>query len=145
MAVSTRAQVITRRTYNRPKNDEGTVFETWEETVDRVIEHQRFLWERALTANVLKNMPLHDITEDLEEWQFLDHNQEEELAELKRLLLDRKVAVAGRTLWLGGTPIAKRREASMFNCSFTNVETVYDVVDVFWLLLQGKLNHCPAR
>ncbi|MFK5283883.1 hypothetical protein ACI3PL_30330, partial [Lacticaseibacillus paracasei] len=46
-------------------------------------------------------------------------------------------AVSGRTLWLGGTDIAKRREASMFNCSFTNVETVYDLVDVFWLLLQG--------
>ena len=25
----------------------------------------------------------------------------------------------------------------MFNCSFTVVETVYDVVDVLWLLLQG--------
>ena len=25
---STRANVITRRTYNRPLNDEGTVFET---------------------------------------------------------------------------------------------------------------------
>ncbi len=25
----------------------------------------------------------------------------------------------------------------MFNCSFTLVETVYDVVDCLWLLLQG--------
>ena len=25
----------------------------------------------------------------------------------------------------------------MFNCSFTIVETVYDIVDVLWLLLQG--------
>jgi ribonucleoside-triphosphate reductase len=45
---------------------------------------------------------------------------------------------AGRTLWLGGTNIARTREASMFNCSHTNVETVYDLVDAFWLLLQGK-------
>jgi ribonucleoside-triphosphate reductase len=45
---SFRAQVLTRRTYNRPLNDEGTVFETWEQTIDRVIEHQRWLWRRAL-------------------------------------------------------------------------------------------------
>lgn len=144
MAVSTRAQVITRRTYNRPLNSEGTVFETWDETVQRVIEHQRFLWERAKTSQVLEGVPLHDIDERLEEWVRLSYPEEQELEELRTLLLDRKVAVAGRTLWLGGTDIARRREASMFNCSFTNVETVYDCVDVFWLLLQGKPTYCPV-
>ena len=29
---STRAKVVTRRTYNRPTNMEGTRFETWEQT-----------------------------------------------------------------------------------------------------------------
>ena len=52
-------------------------------------------------------------------------------------MMDRKVLTSGRTLWLGGTEVAKRREASQFNCSFTEVETVYDVVDVLWLLMQG--------
>jgi ribonucleoside-triphosphate reductase len=137
MTLSTRAQVVTRRTYNRPLNTEGTEFETWAETVDRVIQHQTFLWERAKTSKVLEEMPLHDITPDLTEWVNLTYREKEELEELRQLLLDRKVAVAGRTLWLGGTSIARRREASMFNCSFTNVETVYDAVDVFWLLLQG--------
>lgn len=43
----------------------------------------------------------------------------------------------------------------MVNCSFLRVETVYDVVDAFWLLLQGagvgfepivgSLNGFPAR
>ena len=33
---STRAKVITRRTYNRPLNDEATEFESWDETVGRV-------------------------------------------------------------------------------------------------------------
>ncbi len=33
---SVRAQVITRRTYNRPTE---TGYETWEDTVDRVIQH----------------------------------------------------------------------------------------------------------
>jgi adenosylcobalamin-dependent ribonucleoside-triphosphate reductase len=40
-------------------------------------------------------------------------------------------------LWLGGTEVSRCRESSMFNCSHTNIETVYDVVDAFWLLLQG--------
>ena len=113
---STRAEIITRRTYARPKED-GT-FETWEETVNRVIDHQKWLWERAAKRE-------------------LNNAELSELDELRHLMLGRKVLTSGRTLWLGGTDIAKRREASQFNCSFTNVETVYDVVDVLWLLMQG--------
>ena len=116
MNPSARAEIVTRRTYNRPLNDEGTVFETWEQTIDRVIDHQRWLWERALTHNILPGMPLHDVTEDLEEWISLSNNQEVELEKLRQLFLDRKALPSGRTLWLGGTEIAKRREASMFNC-----------------------------
>ena len=116
---STRAQVVTRRTYNRPLNAEGTKFETWEQTIGRVIAHQKWLWERAKGEETLID----------EEWN--------ELVELQQLLIDRKAAMAGRTLWLGDTEISRRRESSMFNCSFTVVETVYDVVDCLWLLLQG--------
>lgn len=118
MEVSTRAQVITRRTYSRPLSDDGKQFETWEETIARVIDHQAWLWERALGRE------LNDV-------------EYAELYDLEQLMLDRKVLPSGRTLWLGGTNVAKTREASQFNCSFTNVETVYDVVDVLWLLLQG--------
>ena len=116
---STRAQVVTRRTYNRPLNTEGTIFETWEQTIGRVIAHQKWLWERAKGETRLNS----------EEWN--------ELVELQELLVSRKAAMAGRTLWLGDTEISRRRESSMFNCSFTVVETVYDLVDVLWLLLQG--------
>lgn len=111
---SLRAQVITRRTYNRPLEEGG--FETWEQTVDRVIGHQQWLWQRAEAAPVAL---------------------ESELAELRTLMLERKVLTSGRTLWLGGTSVAKKREASQFNCSFTNIETVMDCVDALWLLLQG--------
>ena len=135
--ISTRAQVVTRRTYSRPLNSEGTEFESWQQTVARVIEHQKFLWSRAKTYKLMPEMPLHDIGPDMKEWQELNTQELEELEHLETLLLERKIAVAGRTLWLGGTPIARQREASMFNCSFTNVETVWDAVDVFWLLLQG--------
>ena len=117
---STRAQVITRRTYNRP-TDKG--YETWEQTVDRVINHQGWLWDRAL------GKPFPDGTD----YQAICP----ELEELRELMLERKVMVSGRTLWLGGTEIAKRREASQFNCAHLKVETIHDVVDSLWLLLQG--------
>jgi ribonucleoside-triphosphate reductase (formate) len=123
MTPSLRAQVVTRRTYNRPLDDSGKVFETWEQTVDRVIDHQAWLWNRATESKPQSEAEFYD--------KFI------ELNELRKLMLERKVLTSGRTLWLGGTDVAKRREASQFNCSFTHVETVYDVVDVLWLLLQG--------
>ncbi len=134
---STRAQIVTRRTYCRPKNEEGTQFETWEEVINRVTSHQRWLWERALTHKLIPEMPLNDVTEGLNEWQYLTKEQEDELEKLRQLMLERKVAPAGRTLWLGGTDIGKRIELSQFNCCFVSVRTVYDVVDFFWGLLNG--------
>jgi adenosylcobalamin-dependent ribonucleoside-triphosphate reductase len=113
-----RASVVTRRTYNRPLNDEGTVFETWEQTVERVIGHQQWLWERSKAEK-------------------LNQGELGELNEFRELMLSRKATTSGRTLWLGGTDVAKKHEASQFNCSFGRIETVHDVVDAFWLLLQG--------
>jgi len=118
MTQSFRSKVVTRRTYNRPLNAEGTVFETWEQTVDRVIGHQRWLWERALD-------------------RVLAAKEAAELEELRALMLPRKTSLSGRTLWLGGTEVAQTCEASMFNCSGLVTETVYDVVDSIWLLMQG--------
>lgn len=120
MEQSLRSQLLTRRTYNRPLDDKGVTFETFEQTVDRVIQHQEWLWQRAVDQN--PNSYGIDYTE---------------LEDLRELMLQRKVLMSGRTLWLGGTDVAKKREASQFNCSFTHVETVYDVVDVLWLLMQG--------
>lgn len=115
---SIRAQIIERRTYLRPLDANGTIFETPEQSWRRVIDHQRWLWERAQHAP-------------------LSVAQEAELEELFKLFMDRKITVSGRTRWLGGTDIAKQREASQFNCSFGVVQTVHDVVDTIWLLLQG--------
>lgn len=112
--IDTRADVIVKRTYSRP--DSNNRYETWEEITDRVINHQRWLWNRVAGHTV---------------------DNKAELEEFRQLMLDRKVTTSGRTLWLGGTDISKTRESSQFNCSFTKVETVYDCVDVLWLLLQG--------
>ena len=126
MTSTTRAQIIKRRTYNRPKKD-GT-YESWNETVDRVIQHQKWLWERA------KNKPL-DTTELFE------------LEQLKFIILNHYCCVAGRTLWLGGTDISKKHEATQFNCSCKFVRTIADVVDNFKLLLLGcgiAFKSCPG-
>lgn len=114
-----RAMATALRTYHRPMREGDVLLESWEHVVERVIGHQRWLWERALGGRTL------------------NAREEHELDELRSLILSRSLAPAGRTLWLGGTDLSRRRESCMFNCSFTYVETVYDVVDVLWLLLQG--------
>lgn len=106
------------RTYHRPVKEGEPLLESWSQVCERVILHQRWLWERALgrTLNDIENA---------------------ELEELRTLIQGRYIAPAGRTLWLGGTELSRKRESCMFNCSYTHVETVYDMVDVLWLLLQG--------
>ena len=116
--MQTRSEVVIRRTYSRPLNEAETRFESWPLICARVKEHQRWLWERALG-------------------RVLNRKEQSELDEFEQLMVTKKASVSGRTLWLGNTEVAKRREASQFNCSYTNVETVYDVVDVLWLLMQG--------
>lgn len=116
--LSARAEATTRRTYNRPLDDEGTQFETWEQTVDRShYQHHAKLWEDAAGS--------------------AGRIDKKELNELNALGMSRKGLVAGRTLWLGGTPYAYERAASQFNCSGLELTTVYDMVDGFWLLLNG--------
>lgn len=115
---TSRAMATALRTYHRPVKEGDTLLESWDQVVDRVISHQRWLWERALGRS-------------------LCDREEHELEELRQLVLGRYIAPAGRTLWLGGTELSRKRESSMFNCSYTHVETVYDVVDILWLLLQG--------
>jgi ribonucleoside-triphosphate reductase len=113
-----RSEIIIRRTYSRPLNEEETKFESWEDICQRVFKHQKWLWERALGRELL-------------------NTEENELDEFYSLMVQKKCSVSGRTLWLGGTNLSKVRESSMFNCSGIVVETVYDVVDVLWLLMQG--------
>lgn len=116
LEMSARAQAVFRRTYSRPK--EGGGHETFREALERVMRHQRWLWERA------QGRPL-------------DVAQEAELDQLLDLCLSRRVEPTGRTFWLGGTEIARTRELSQFACSGHVVKTVYDMVDALWLLLNG--------
>lgn len=109
-----RAEAITLRTYCREQSD--GLLEPWSRVNQRaVVEHQARLWEGA--GGVV----------DLSE-----------LTELAQLGVDRKSTVAGRALWLGGTEYAATRPCCNFNCAASAVYTVYDVVDVAWLLLNGS-------
>ena len=113
-----RSEIIHRRTYSRPINEEAGVFESLEDTTNRIINHQQWLWERALGRS-------------------LNEDEMEELDELFGIFYNLEASPSGRTRWLGGTDVSKRREASQFNCSFLEARTPSDVVDGFWLLLQG--------
>jgi intein/homing endonuclease len=116
MTPSTRANSVMLRTYSRVKNDDK--LENWNDIVNRVINHQTWLWERELKRSLLEN-------------------EIDEMEELKKLIINKQVMPSGRTLWLCDTSISKTRESSMFNCSFLYIETIYDIVDLVWLLLQG--------
>lgn len=118
MLPSTRARIVERRTYLRPLNDDGTEFETSADMLDRVLSHQRWLWERQIGRS-------------------LNEVENTELDELGRLMRESKVSMSGRIKWMGGTDIVKQRESAGFNCSYTNVSSPADMVDVLWLLLQG--------
>ncbi len=110
-----RAEAVTRRTYNRPLDEDGSALETWESTTERATrKHHRQLWEAA------GGKP-----------------DEDELQELHNLVFERKALVSGRTLWLGGTEYSTSRACSQFNCTYTRAQTVYELVDIFWLLLNG--------
>lgn len=115
---TSRAMATSLRTYHRPIKEGSTLLESWDQVVDRVVSHQQWLWERALGRS-------------------LNDRERNELEEVRGLIHGRYVAPAGRTLWLGGTELSRLRESSMFNCAYTHIETVYDLVDSLWLLLQG--------
>jgi adenosylcobalamin-dependent ribonucleoside-triphosphate reductase len=119
--MSARALAVYQRTYSRPLLKDG--HETFDQTVDRVIRHQQWLWARAIGHTDLSEMPTEQFATELEA--------------LRALMLARKVLPSGRTMWLGGTEIARTRELSQFACSGSLVKTVYDVVDQAWLLLNG--------
>lgn len=113
---SARAGATARRTYQRPVDAEGDKFETWPEAAHRshVLHHENLAKKMGFTIDP------------------------RELDELLTLAVARAGLVSGRTLWLGGTPYAYSRAASQFNCAALLLTTVYDMVDAFWLLLNGS-------
>ena len=111
-----RARAVDLRTYCRPLDEEGSAFESREQMIKRAyVEHHKQLYR----ANGRKP-------------------DGQELVALERLALEGKSSLAGRTQWLGGTPYAHERACCQYNCAYSTVDSVYSLVDVSWMLLNGS-------
>lgn len=119
--LQTRSAVIVADKYCRT-NEQGHI-ETPTEMRQRVIKHQKWLWQRAKGSK-------------------LSQDEELELVELFNSMQNAEQSAAGRTNWLGGTPLSKEREVTQINCFYGDYETVYDAVDMFWTILNG-CGHSP--
>lgn len=107
------AKIIYKRTYSRI-NETGKS-ETWEQTVDRVIE-----------GNIGKYRGT----------PFLEPNEEERL---RYFLLNRKASPAGRGLWFSGTTAQEKLGGmGLNNCAYFSLEDIYTLVDVQDYLMLGS-------
>ena len=110
------------RTYSRYQ-EEKKRRENWFETVLRTTEYNI-----GLGIEYRKKMGL-----------LIDPEQERKEAEdLFDHLFHLRTFTSGRTLYMGGTEVVKQYPLSNYNCSFTNIETLRDLVDVFYLLMVGS-------
>lgn len=68
-------------------------------------------------------------------------NREEEIKEAETLfdnLFHLRTFTSGRTLYMGGTEVVEQYPLSNYNCSFTDIGKLHDLVDVFYLLMVGS-------
>jgi adenosylcobalamin-dependent ribonucleoside-triphosphate reductase len=97
--------------------------ETWFETVLRTTQYNIAL---GINFKQKNGMPIV-WEEEVKEAQTLFDN-----------LFHLKTFTSGRTLYMGGTEVVKQYPLSNYNCSFTNIECMRDLVDVFYLLMVGS-------
>ena len=110
------------RTYSRYL-EEKKRRENWFETVLRTTEYNIGL---GIEYRRRMGLPLDPEQERKEAEALFDH------------LFHLRTFTSGRTLYMGGTEVVKQYPLSNYNCSFTNIETLRDLVDVFYLLMVGS-------
>ncbi len=110
------------RTYSRYLEDRKRR-ETWYETVLRTVRYNVGLG--------VDHKEKHGIAVNLEE-------EKKEAKLFFEELFHLRTFPSGRTLYMGGTEIVKNYPLSNYNCSFTNIEKMSDLVDVFYLLMVGS-------
>lgn len=107
-------EVIYLRTYSRwlPERKRR---ETWQETVERVVEYNISLYQGPA--------------------------KKEDLIKEAELMYDKvfnlEVLPAGRSLWIGGTEASQKYSESNFNCSALVIKKLEDFCDIFHLLMCG--------
>jgi adenosylcobalamin-dependent ribonucleoside-triphosphate reductase len=110
------------RTYSRYLEDKGRR-ETWFETVLRTTEYNIGL---GIEFKKKHGISIH-WEEEKKEAEILFDN-----------LFFLRTFTSGRTLYMGGTEVVKQYPFSNYNCAFTNIESLKDLVDVFYLLMVGS-------
>lgn len=110
------------RTYSRYL-EEKKRRENWFETVLRTTEYNIGLEIEFKKKN---GIPV-DLEEARKEAQTLFDN-----------LFHLRTFTSGRTLYMGGTEVVKQYPLSNYNCAFTNIDGLQDLVDVFYLLMVGS-------
>lgn len=110
------------RTYSRYL-EEKKRRETWFETVLRTTEYNIRL---GIDFKKKKGLPIDWEKEEREAEGLFDH------------LFHLRTFTSGRTLYMGGTEVVKEYPLSNYNCSFTNIGKMRDLVDVFYLLMVGS-------
>ncbi len=106
-------EFIFYRTYSRTV---GNRRETWRETAKRAVEYNCSLAIGRQDEESLRH-----------EAETLFHNH-----------FFLKQFISGRTLWVGGTPVAEKFPMANFNCSFMELKSWDDFETLFYLLLLGS-------
>lgn len=107
-------ELIYLRTYSRFV-EEWKRRETWNETVQRVVEYIFRLYSGHKTIEQLRP----------------------KAEKIFDSIFNLKLLPSGRALWIGGTAASERSGESCFNCTYTNIEKISDFYEVFYLLLCG--------
>jgi adenosylcobalamin-dependent ribonucleoside-triphosphate reductase len=110
------------RTYSRYL-EEKRRRETWPETVLRTVEYNIGL---GISYKEQMGLPV-DYKKEIQEAELLYDN-----------LYQLRTFPSGRTLYMGGTEAVKQYPLSNYNCSFTEIGCMRDLVDVFYLLMLGS-------
>jgi len=110
------------RTYARYLEDKKRR-ENWYETILRTTEYNVNLGIRYKEKQDIAI----DWEKEQKEGELLFHN-----------LFSLRSFTSGRTLYMGGTDIVEQYPLSNYNCSFTDIVSFHDFIDVFYLLMVGS-------
>lgn len=120
--LSTLGEFVYLRTYARYLEDKKRR-ENWFETVLRTTVYNINL---GIHFQEKHNIPIDWDKEEREAQLFFDQ------------LFHLRTFPSGRTLYMGGTQVVEQYPLSNYNCSFTDLSTFHDLVDVFYLLMVGS-------
>ena len=109
------------RTYSRWRDDKGRR-ENWIDTCERVINYSMSL---EYNHRIKNNLPIDK------------QKMKKEAEELFDNMFNLRQFPSGRSMWIGGTVAAEKYPTANFNCSGLVLNSFYDFIDLFYLLMVG--------